>query len=40
MKLESNLKEPWICGCGALNAYYRKTCGRCNKKKSKTKIKI
>lgn len=20
----------WVCGCGALNAAYRETCGRCN----------
>ena len=23
----------WVCVCGALNAAYRKTCGRCNKAK-------
>lgn len=21
----------WTCGCGALNAAYRSTCGNCNK---------
>jgi len=23
----------WNCGCGAMNAAYRTTCGKCNKKR-------
>jgi hypothetical protein len=25
----------WNCGCGALNAAYRETCGKCDKPKPK-----
>lgn len=25
----------WNCGCGAMNAAYRTTCGKCNKPKPK-----
>lgn len=25
----------WKCGCGALNATYRETCGKCDKSKPK-----
>ena len=27
----------WKCGCGALNAVYRETCGRCGNHKPKNK---
>lgn len=32
MNLDDNT---WNCGCGALNAAYRTTCGRCNLSKEK-----
>ena len=30
-RIEEWTKLTWNCGCGALNAGYRNTCGRCNK---------
>tara|TARA_B110000459_G_scaffold156330_1_gene170999 strand:+ start:39 stop:161 length:123 start_codon:yes stop_codon:yes gene_type:complete len=29
------VNNTWNCGCGAMNAAYRTTCGNCNKLKPK-----
>jgi len=30
-EIHNLVDNSWNCGCGALNAAYRETCGRCNK---------
>ena len=36
--INSYVDSTWNCGCGALNAGYRETCGACGKPKPTPKI--